>query len=218
VPNRRPGAKAARLDARAQALQEKSAHIKRLRSLVVGAGAVAVLGLAAGGVAVFLLARPAPSSTFHVDGVSDRAVGDQLPKEKGVHISPPQKGHWATDPPTSGEHYSLFGTAPAPWGYHDETLPPEDWVHNLEHGGIAILYNCPSGCSGDQAAIRHFVDGAPAEDKTNEVKLIATPFAVPGHPFALVAWGWRLYLDAWDPKLAKRFYEAHADQAPELVP
>jgi len=218
VPHRRPGARAARLDARALALQEESARTRRRRSLVLGAGTVAVIGLAAGGVAVLLLSRSTTSSTFHVDGVSNRAVGDQLPKEKGVHINPPQKGHWRTDPPTSGEHYSQFFTAPAAWGYHDETLPPEDWVHNLEHGGIAILYNCPSGCTGDQAAIRHFVEGAPAEDKTNEVKLIATRYAVPGHRFALVAWGWRLYLDAWDPKVAARFYEAHADQAPELVP
>ena len=218
MPHRRPGARAARLDARALALQEESARTRRRRSLVLGAGTVAVIGLAAGGVAVLLLSRSTPSSTFHVDVVSNRAVGDQLPKEKGVHINSPQKGHWATDPPTSGEHYSLVGTAPAPWGYHDETLPPEDWVHNLEHGGIAILYNCPSSCAGEQATIRRFVDGAPAEDKTNEVKLIATGYAVPGHRFALVAWGWRLYLDAWDPKMAEKFYEAHADQAPELVP
>ncbi len=218
MSRRKPGARAARLDARAQALQAESARIKRLRRLVLGAGTVAILGLAAGGAAIALLSRPTASSTFYVDAVSYRAVGEQLPTAKGVHISPPRKGHWATDPPTSGDHYSVFGMAPAPWGYHDETLPPEDWVHNLEHGGVAILYNCPSGCAADQAAIRRFVNGAPAEDKTKEVKLIATRFVVPGHPFALVAWGWRLYLDAWDPKLAEKFYEAHADQAPELVP
>lgn len=215
MPHRRPGARAARLDARALALQEESARAKRRRSVVIGA--VVVLALGAGAV-LLLLWRSAPTSTFHVDGVINRAVGDRLSTEKGVHINPPQKGHWRTDPPSSGEHYSQFFMAPAAWGYHDDTLPPEDWVHNLEHGGIGILYNCPSGCAKDQAAIRHFVAGAPAEDKTNEVKLIATRYAVPDHRFALVAWGWRLYLDAWDPKVAERFYEAHADQAPELVP
>jgi hypothetical protein len=165
-------------------------------------------------VVFLLLARSAATATFQVDGVRDRAVGDRLPTEKGIQIKPPQKGRWAAYPPTSGEQYS----APASWGYHDEAVPAEVWVHNLEIGGVGILIYCPSGCPEDQSAIRRFIAGAPAEDKTNEVKLIATSYPLPGHRFALVAWGWRNYLEAWDPKLAERFYEAHADQAPELVP
>jgi hypothetical protein len=215
MPRRKPGARAARSDARALALREESATAGRRRNVAIGAAVLLVL---AAGVVLLLLARSAPTSTFQVDGVRDRAVGDHVPTEKGVHIKPPKKGRWATYPPTSGEHYSVYGTAPASWGYHDEAVAPEDWVHNLEHGGVGILIYCPSGCSDDQSAIRRFIAGAPAEDKTNEVKLIATSFPIPGHRLALVAWGWRLYLEAWDPKLAERFYEAHADQAPELVP
>jgi hypothetical protein len=42
------------------------------------------------------------------------------------------------DPPASGPHWPW----PAPWGWHPEVVPRQWWVHNLEHGGIVLLYNC----------------------------------------------------------------------------
>src|SRR5260221_8549375 len=35
-------------------------------------------------------------------------------------------------PPVGGDHYPCW----AKWGVHTEVVPPERWVHNLEHGGI----------------------------------------------------------------------------------
>jgi len=50
------------------------------------------------------------------------------------------------------------------------------------------------------------------------VKIVAVPYAVPGHRFAMVAWGWRLFMDNWDSGLAEKFYEAHVDNGPERIP
>lgn len=47
--------------------------------------------------------------------------------------------NYAHNPPASGDHWPW----PAPWGVHTEYLPREWWVHNLEHQGIVLLYNCP---------------------------------------------------------------------------
>ena len=43
---------------------------------------------------------------------------------------------WNTDPPTSGPHYGIA----AIFGIYDEELELARVVHNLEHGGIFILY------------------------------------------------------------------------------
>ena len=148
---------------------------------------------------------------------ADENVGEKVPVQTGTHISVGAKGNWASDPPSSGQHYNELGIAPVAWGT-DQQLKPEQWVHNLEHGGIVILYSCPSGCGADTAAIRSFLGAAPQESEFHEVKLVVSPYAVPGHRFALLAWGWQMFLDSWDPALATKFYAAHVDRAPEERP
>ena len=43
---------------------------------------------------------------------------------------------WNTDPPTSGPHYAV----PLIWGAYTDPVNLGQIVHNLEHGGIYILY------------------------------------------------------------------------------
>ncbi|MGH2807341.1 MAG: DUF3105 domain-containing protein [Actinomycetota bacterium] len=43
---------------------------------------------------------------------------------------------YETDPPTSGPHYEI----PADLGFYSEPLPPEQVVHNMEHGQIVLWY------------------------------------------------------------------------------
>ena len=45
-------------------------------------------------------------------------------------------------PPTSGPHSGLI----AHWGIHDDPLPYERVLHNLEDGGVAIYYQCEDSC------------------------------------------------------------------------
>lgn len=159
-------------------------------------------------------------------------VGEQVALEQAVHIPPGTHARYLTDPPTSGQHYSIRGEAPLPWGFYARPYPPEDWVHNLEHGGVAILYECPQpkpsggaqlvetdlACPDEQSPIQDFMSSAPPEALFHEVKIVTTPYPVPGHRFALVAWGWRLFMDTWDSGLAETFYEAHVDNGPERIP
>lgn len=54
----------------------------------------------------------------------------------GQHIPPTQKPNWNTDPPTSGDQADQLVV----WGMYDEPVSLRSIMHNLEHGGVYILY------------------------------------------------------------------------------
>jgi uncharacterized protein DUF3105 len=101
------------------------------------------------------------------------------PALEGVHsITDPSKTSplWNTDPPTSGPHYAV----PAVFGIYEEELEMARVVHNLEHGGIYILYGKDVPASTvDQ--LRAFYD----DHKTGT---IMAPLDRLGDKFALGAW------------------------------
>jgi len=156
--------------------------------------------VAAGVVAAIAYANSGPPHP--ITAATPGTVGESLQVQAGIHIQPPEKGTYHTDPPSSGPHYSIPGQAPAPWGFSAQTRAPEYWVHNLEHGGVVVLYSCSQDCAADQATVQAFVSRAPRESRFKEVKLLAVKYPVSGHRFALVAWGWRLFMDTWDPNQA----------------
>src|SRR5205807_2489667 len=76
-------------------------------------------------------------------GDAAAAQGKQFANQGQEHIAVgAQHVAYNSNPPTSGPHYG----DPANGGVYDRTLPDEQLVHNLEHGGIWIAYNCPDGC------------------------------------------------------------------------
>ncbi|MDH5280448.1 MAG: DUF3105 domain-containing protein [Thermoleophilia bacterium] len=83
---------------------------------------------------------------------------------------------WNTDPPTNGPHY---GEA-AIFGIYKEELEPARVVHDLEHGGIFILYGDEVPDSAVQQ-LEAFYD----DHKTGT---IMAPLARLGDEFALGAW------------------------------
>ena len=143
-------------------------------------------------------------------GKADENVGEKRPVETGTHIQNGTQGKWQTLPPSSGQHWP----APAPWGPATQAYPPEIWVHNLEHGGVAVLFRD----AGDSATAAAFARDAPRETRFNEVKVVDAPYAQMDHRFALVAWGWVDFMDTWSDEEALRFYAAHVDRAPEDIP
>jgi hypothetical protein len=85
-------------------------------------------------------------------------------------------GKWNTDPPTNGPHYGVA----AIFGSYNDEIEPARLVHNLEHGGIFILY-------GDEVPdstvkeLEAFYDG-------HKTGTIIAPLARLGDQFALGAW------------------------------
>lgn len=119
------------------------------------------------------------------------------------HVTGPIE--YSDPPPASGDHDPCW----AKWGVHTDTVPARNWVHNLEHGGVVFLYDCPDGCDTDLATFTAF---AQARQRT---LLTADPGL--RTRFALVAWGQRLLSDCIDAPAFQTFYEANFDNAPESI-
>jgi hypothetical protein len=91
-------------------------------------------------------------------------------------------------------------------------------VHNLEHGGVVILYNCTGDCTAVEAALWELIDSAPPEDQFNEVKILTSPNSQIESPVVALAWATQLNLDSADQDILLDFYKRHVNQGPELAP
>lgn len=145
------------------------------------------------------------------------AAGQAIDEMPHTHVNPPAKVTYNHDPPTSGCHYSLgAGTAPISPGVYHSHVDPEYWVHNLEHGYIVVLYNCPSGCPADLTTLTQWYDGhTPDPALTSEKKILVIPWTSMSSRFAVESWDWFLPLDSADVTKIEAFYQNHFDQSPE---
>jgi hypothetical protein len=66
----------------------------------------------------------------------------QVPEEGHNHVDAGQLVTYGSNPPATGSHWPIW----AKYMIHDEDVPPEVFVHNLEHGAILFLVgpNTPS--------------------------------------------------------------------------
>ena len=137
-----------------------------------------------------------------------------------THIDPATTLSYKNYPPTSGPHYGQ-PDGPASW-QTDAAMREGTFIHNMEHGGIVIAYNCPSGsdCTTLKNQLDNYVQNlVPAEPQFHEYKIVMTPYARGmTHRVALLAWHYLEFLDSYDQAAITRFYEAHVDQGPEHIP
>ena len=108
-------------------------------------------------------------------------------------------------PPTGGTHSECW----ADFGVYAEELEDARWVHNLEHGGVVLLYRCPEGCPKEVAQLEQFVKDHP--------RTILTPYAALPTRFAAVAWEYRMLNGCVDMPSLERFYEQHFNRAREDI-
>nr|CAD7460026.1 unnamed protein product [Timema tahoe] len=90
-------------------------------------------------------------------------------------------------------------------------VPRQRWLHNLEHGGIVLLYHpCVNPLALDR--LKSMV--------TNCIrKHVITPFTLldEERPFALLAWGCRLTMSVPSYAVVKDFIMKHALRGPEML-
>ena len=138
----------------------------------------------------------------------------EVPDEGREHIEFPTLANYAHYPPSSGLHYGRT----LEWGFYQDEIPPEYWVHSLEHGGIVVLYNCSGDCQATEDALWQLMDTAPPEDVFNEVKILISPNSQIESPVVALAWGWQLDLDSPDYDVLLDFYQRRVNLGPELAP
>jgi hypothetical protein len=107
-------------------------------------------------------------------------------------------------PPASGDHNPCWTR----YGVHETPVPDERWVHNLEHGAVVFLYNCPDGCASEVARLRNLVESC-------GILAVLTPYDLLPKRFAVVSWGHRLVSDCLDVDVFRRFYDLNVAHGPE---
>lgn len=177
--------------------------------VVVAIVALILIGRAAG-----VFAAPATSKTdVNAVDVSGPKIGTHQDNTGNAHIPVGQHSTtYASIPPTSGEHWSQAGVAPAPWGIKTAWLQWEVTTHNLEHGGIVIMYNGLSAT--DTGNLTTLVRSLNASGYN---KIILEPWPdMKDAKIIATAWDWILKLQAPDDQTIVKFVRQHTDdEAPE---
>ncbi len=184
-----------------QSVESKRLRAARLRRMVYLGIPIAIVAA--------ILAYAIMSS---VKGSVDERVGQQMPLEAAAHVADGTGLEYKNSPPSSGLHYS----STRPWRVYEEPVSPGNLVHNLEHGGIVILYNCSEGCPDIVNQLRQAYKDFPPSSFGN-IKLLVTPYTAMDSKLAIVSWGWMDTMEEFDKDRLIKFYQAHIDRGPEKV-
>ncbi|HEY0467498.1 MAG TPA: DUF3105 domain-containing protein [Polyangiaceae bacterium] len=125
-----------------------------------------------------------------------------------AHVAVCSSISYPMNPPVYGDHYPVW----AAYKSYAFPVPLGFLVHNLEHGAIVLLYNCPEGCAEEVATAIAFVDSLPADPRcADEIKHQVVLSPDPSLPtrWGAVAWGHSLASDCFAPAAYRAFYEAN---------
>jgi hypothetical protein len=123
------------------------------------------------------------------------------------HVSRGEKVTYTYCAPASGDHYNVAGAGPIVarvYGPTDNVIP-QGWIHNLEHGGLVILYKTTSeGATPDgQARLKAFEAAFPPVSSCGPV---IAPFDQMSSPFQAILWGRVLPLETFDEAKITAFW------------
>lgn len=158
-------------------------------------------------VALGLLAAPAAAQ-----GPAD-GPGRAMPNRGQTHIDTNTPIAYPEYPPTSGSHWPVV----AKWGVFPQEVPAEVFVHNLEHGGVVLLYSCATPCPDVVRRIEETYATLP-KSKHGHVKVVVSPNRRIKTRFALLAWTRLDEFEQFDRERVLRFVRAWQDKGPEDVP
>ena len=201
--------------------------LERYRTAIVSIAAVAIVAVAVG--YVFIGSTSAaytcgtqfnPSPTPPIAPGSSARLGFFEDDLGNSHVvTPPQK--YLLCPPASGNHYNQPGTlGPIPPRLYkpDDKVGPSNWVHNLEHGAVVILYrnDSPGATAAGQQAFRDYISSFPASPichlPVGALSPVIARFDDMPHPYAALVWDRVFYLDTWDPGLVTQFYLTESER------
>jgi hypothetical protein len=161
--------------------------------------------------------NPSPTPTLAAD--STERLGFAQPYMGNSHaVTVPQRYTYC--PPASGNHNNASGLGPIRarvYGPNDN-VGPQNWVHNLEHGALVVLYrgDSPGATTEGQSAFRDFYNTFPAspicKKPAGELFPLIARFDEMPYPYALLVWDRVMPLSTWDPALAIKFFNTEAER------
>lgn len=210
---------------RTETVRRKS-FVERYRGTLLGLAAVAAVVLVGGFVVVQANSKAYACSSETVPA----AVGSPLPNGSAAalgqvqtdmgrnHILAPEAQRYVACPPASGNHYAgLDGPIKAQYYTPDDATLPQGWIHNLEHGGLVILYNCNMGACDDatQKALQDLYQTFPNSPLCGIPKGTISPviarFDDMKAPIAALLWGRVLFQDKLDTAQILDYYATQAE-------
>ncbi len=141
-------------------------------------------------------------------------VGRAVPDEGYEHVVQDAALDTKSRPPTSGQHYPTWVQT---YGMLDPAPPTGNWVHNLEHGAVVILYNCPEGCPEIVQQLADLYPTLPLGPNARGARprVLIMPYSDMDAKIAAVAWGWLLEQSELDVDQLRTFVEQRVDRGPE---
>ncbi len=160
-------------------------------------------------------AGPVPVQWVSLGDGGCGARARRVPTLPGVHVDPDAGTPvWLTNPPSSGPHFPVW----THWGAWTG-VPRGNWVHNLEHGGVALLYRCDGPeCEARRAALVAVMNALPTDPTCLppvRVRVVVTDDRDIVTPVAAAAWGAVYEAQCVDEPSLRAFYAMFPRHAPE---
>ena len=139
-------------------------------------------------------------------GACEAGQGETHESRGAQHIDEAEPIAYDLTPPVADNHRGTW----ARWGEY-ESLPPQRWLHNLEHGGMTLLYHpCAPAEMVDE--LREI-----ARARGDEYRWILTPYADLPTAIAVVGWEWRYQAECVNADEINAFFDQRYRMAPEDV-
>ena len=147
-------------------------------------------------------------------GACNAVVTHATPLLAASHVPQGSEVSWNSNPPSSGPHYPTLET----WALaYPIVIPRGNYLHNEEHGGVVLLYNCPDGCAeivDGLQAIGTALPHDPLCPATMNARWLMTrdPLLPDGIKVAASAWGWTYTAECLDEATLSAFISARYAQ------
>jgi len=202
----------------------RGSFIQRYRTWLIGATIAAAVVVVGAGVfatatqpvfACSTIWQPSPTASPG-PGASSQP-GYVQPDMGNAHVPVGTVIRYTYCPPASGRHYFAAQQGPIParvYGPSDAVIP-DGWVHNLEHGGLVILYR---GTDADQTALKALFDAVPTSPVCGfppggqSPGPIVARFDQMAWPYAALVWGRVLPMETLDQAAVLDFYARYAER------
>ena len=208
---------------RARPMREEASFFQRYRRILVAAAIVAVVAVVGAGLVSSVTKAAYECSSMWVpdptpspaEGASPQP-GYVQPDMGHVHVATGTQIRYTYCPPASGRHFAQ-PAAPIPARAYgpDDNLIPQQWVHNLEHGGLVILYR---DAAADQTALKALFDAVPPspvcgfEPGGQSPGPVVARFKDMAWPYAALVWDRVLPLETLDQQAILDFYAIYGEQ------
>ncbi len=143
---------------------------------------------------------------------------DTPPLQDGMHVPEGTHIDWPSNPPCSGPHYPIW----AQFQEYDHPVDLAYLVHDMEHGGVVLFYNCAEGASCDAIVqgLRQVRDAIPTDplcDPSIRVRVVIVPDPLLDVPVAAATWGWTYKAACLDLPTLTDFAKTHYGQGTETL-